>query len=60
MNHREKLTELQKKDKALNEQYRAELIESKDGNEFVRKMDIKTRRYRLELYKIIKEKNPAR
>lgn len=54
-----KLTELSQKDNDLNTQYRKELLETKDPTLYEKRMTIKTRWYKLELYKIMNEKcNP--
>lgn len=56
MDHNNKLTELSQKDNDINTQYRKELLETKDTTLYEKRMDIKTRWYKLELYKLMNEK----
>lgn len=54
MNYNERMTELSQKDQELNDKYRQEFKETQDVQEYEKRMEVKTRRYRLEMYKILK------
>ena len=50
------IMELQIKDQELNEQYKKELLETRDVEEYIKKMEEKTERFRTELYKLMNYK----
>ena len=61
MNYQERITQLQNKDNELNKLYREELLKTlgcedveQSIKDYENRMAIKTRWYRLELYKIMK------
>lgn len=55
MDYNNKLTELSQKDNELNTEYWKELLETKNTKLYEKRMAIKTRWYRLQLYKIMNE-----
>ena len=50
-----KLEDLMEQDKELDKKYREELKKNKDAEEYQKRMAIKTRWYRAELFKIMKK-----